>query len=473
MISDDTIVAFSSTVAPAARIILRLSGSRAWALAEALGATDLAAGGVRYAHLSIAAKPGGQTIGAKLPCLTVAFQQPRSYTGEDLIELHLPGNPLLARMILEDLTARGARPAEPGEFTARAYFNCKIDLAEAEGVAAVIAAHSEAELRGARQLLSGELARRLLPAMDLLAETLALLEVGIDFSEEEVTFLTPADLHERVRRIDRWLESLMEESTRFDRLAHEPTTVLVGRPNAGKSTLLNALAGARRAVVSEVAGTTRDALVAEVSLRRGMIRLIDVAGLEVDSEAADTDESPQAEIARQMRARALRTLEQADFAIYVRDVTDTRPPIEIARPVDLHVGTKSDLAAVQTELEQHPARQGAAGQHESLQHEAVQPAPRVTVSARTGANLSDLKDQLDALTFGASAPTVELALTSRHIAALSSARQSLARAGTQVDQPELTAVDLREALENLGQILGHISPDELLGKIFSRFCIGK
>ncbi|HEY2585494.1 MAG TPA: GTPase, partial [Tepidisphaeraceae bacterium] len=304
MISGDTIAAISSAVGPAARVIVRASGGQTLELARLLGAPDEAsASTATLCTLSFA----GLTVRAWV----YLFRSPRSYTGEDLVEFHLPGSPVLARMLLDELLRAGARSADPGEFTARAYFNGRIDLTAAEGVAATIAATGERELAAARQLLAGELARRLAPVMDLLADTLALLEIGIDFSEEDVTFLSSEQVRERVGRADAMLATLLSESARFERLAHEPQVVLVGRPNAGKSTLLNALAGHERAVVSPVAGTTRDVLSAEVVLGRGTVHVVDVAGL--GEEHAPADE----EIQHKMRVHALRAVESADVVVLV------------------------------------------------------------------------------------------------------------------------------------------------------------
>jgi tRNA modification GTPase len=433
--ASDTIAAISSpATGPCARIIVRMSGSKALELARGICQEEL---------------PEPPVIGrtqlriAELPCpaFVYAFRSPRSYSGEDLVEFHIPGNPLLARMLLEELFRRGARQADPGEFTARAYFNGRIDLGEAEGVAATIAAGNEQELSAARQLMTGELSKRLRPIMNELAQTLALIEVGIDFSDEDVTFLSPDQIEQRLRGIDSSLAKLMEESGRFERLGHEPRIVLVGRPNAGKSTLLNVLARHARAVVSPIAGTTRDALAAQVRLKRGLVHVIDVAGIDESTAADDHD------IARQMQARALAEIQAADLVVLLRDVTDAGPPLALSRAADVLVFTKADLGSA--------------------------PSGAMAVSSLTGHGLNELRDRLDELAFGGAAPST-LALNARHLAAIASARDSLKRAMSQLHAgSEILAFDVRESLDLLGGILGNISPDELLGRIFSSFCIGK
>lgn len=391
-----------------------------------------------------------------VPVWVYAFAAPHSYTGQHVVEVHLPGNVLLVRWLMEALIAGGARAAEPGEFTARAYFNGRLDLTEAEGVAATIHAHGQAELDAARQLLAGELARRLRPIMDRLGETLALIEVGIDFSEEDVTILSSEQVTERLVEIDGLLEHLLADSVRFAPLTHQPHAVLVGRPNAGKSTLLNALAGSSRAITSAQAGTTRDALSAEVALPRGIIMLSDVAGLEeeiaerIPSGSADV----HAGIAAAMRRRAMATVEAADFVLLVQDHTDKRPPVPLGRTPHLHILSKQDLAA------SHPS--------------PVMAHPCVGVSVHSGAGLEALRATLDGLIFGAEAPRATLALNDRHLQAVREARSALNRARkAPAGAVELLALDLRAALDALGSIVGAVTPDDLLGTIFSTFCIGK
>lgn len=446
----DTIVAISSAAGSAARAIVRLSGPMARSLVETMAgmSLDWPGGSARLVRLGIR--------GAEVPAWLYLFRAPRSYTGEDTVELHLPGNPLLARWVVEDLIHRGARMAEPGEFTARAYFNGRLDLTEAEGVAATIAASNEAELAAARQLMAGELSRRLAPVMDRLAETLALLEVGIDFSDEDVTFLSDSELRQRLSDVRGDLQRLVSESARFERLSHEPRIVLVGRPNAGKSTLLNALAGSERAIVSPQAGTTRDALSAEVKLASGMVTIIDVAGLEAfDGDDSDGEASAEASIAAQMRRRALEAVREADRVVLVHDLTDPGPPVEAGRTPDLVVRTKVDLLDDQQQIE--------AGEDER----------ECRVSAATGQGMEALRRRLNELAFGGQERST-LALNTRHLQcideAVAATDRALHQAGGAV---EVVALELRSALDALGGVLGVITPDDLLGRVFSRFCIGK
>jgi tRNA modification GTPase len=347
-------------------------------------------------------------------------------------------------MLVQWLISRGARAAEAGEFTARAYFSGKLDLAQSEGVAAAISASGRGELEAARRLMAGELSRRLRPIMDVLAESLALSEVGIDFSEEDISVMAPGQARRRIEMIRGQLDELVSQSSRFERLSHEPTIVLAGRPNAGKSTLINALAGRSRSIVSPIPGTTRDVLSAEITLKRGLVRLLDVAGI---------DESPQGQtgIESQMRQRAESAISQADILVVVKDVTDHRPLIDVSRKADLVVENKIDLVG-----------------------EKCASDDAICISAATGKNLDLLRNDLDRLAFGDSGGGT-LALTARHLSAIDESRRALDRAANLgPDFPlELLAAEFRAALDALGQILGVVTPDDVLGRIFSSFCIGK
>jgi len=284
--------------------------------------------------------------------------------------------------------------------------------------------------------------------MDLLAESLALLEAGIDFSDEGIEFLTLQDVAARIDSVADQLKTLVAESVRFEKLTHEPTIVLAGRPNAGKSTLTNALAGKHRSIVSPQPGTTRDALSVEIVLPRGVARLIDVAGIEESGQSSPS--SPPHEVHEQMRDLAHRAIERADVLVLVRDATDDRADVPLPRTPDLRVVSKSDL------LETLPIS-GAS----------------LPVSAVTGDGLDALRRSLDLAAFASDSVGASLALSGRHLQALDDAISALRRARDVPDSLELLAAEFRAALDALGGILGAVTPDDILGRIFSKFCIGK
>ena len=432
----DTIAAISSATGPAARMIVRISGPAAPALVENLGVAASAGASVRRGNL--------QFSDLSCPAWIYQFVSPRSFTGEDLVELHIPGNPLLARMLLDRLVAGGARLADAGEFTARAFFNGKIDLSQAEGIATAISAQGDLQLLAARRLMAGELAQRIQPAMDSLAETLALIEAGIDFSEEQMEFIGQRQIEAQIDAILDQLKSLALQSQRLEKLTHEPTIVLAGRPNAGKSTLTNALAGQNRSIVSAQAGTTRDALSVDISLPRGTARLIDIAGISGRLSA------PTEKIEHQMEQAAQQAMRQADVLVLVREAGDARETISFPRTSDLRVISKIDLCG-----------------------NSPQEKDSIHLSAITGAGMVELRNALDRIAFGSDLAGASLGLTSRHRQAFDETMTALARAKSVLAFPELLAAEMRLALDNLGQILGIVSPDDIIGKIFSKFCIGK
>lgn len=430
---DSTIVAVSSAAGSAARMIVRVTGDQAFALARRLVDDELPA------------PPAAFRTQIRVETLRIAswlylFAGPRSYTGQDLVEIHLPGNPLLGTSLFNALTTAGARPAEPGEYTARAYFNGRLDLTQAEGVAATVSAANANQLRAARSLLAGELPRRLAPITESLVQLLARIEAQIDFADEGVGEIPADELSVGIWRVRRNLQTLVNQSGRFERISHAPRIVLAGRPNAGKSTLLNALAGCERAMTSPRAGTTRDVLSALAMLPSGQVTLIDAAGL---TEPGDDP----IEIAMQARAHAAAAA--ADVLALVRDPADSLPPPELPREADLTILTKQDI---------HPS-----------------PATHLLgrcVSAHSGWGMASLRADLDRLAFGDSAAGAGLALNARHVRAIDECLGALARIEAAMPA-ELIALELREALDALGSILGQVTPDDILGRVFSSFCIGK
>lgn len=450
MQSNDTIAAISSPAGSAPRGIIRLSGPQSWAIAQSV-LRPMAP--IRpYCWIDAWIEDPALPVGLML------FQTPRSFTGQDIAELHIPGSPALLAMTMQKFLTNGARQAEGGEFSARAFLNGKLDLTEAEGIAATIAARSDHQLRAAASLRQGSLHRWVQQQADNLADLLAMVEAGIDFSDEPgVSFIALDQLQQRLDDISCAMQALESRSVSWEALPAMPTVIMLGRPNVGKSSLLNAISGQQRAIVSPVAGTTRDALSVEISDASRSVRLVDAAGVE-------TDLTPMADLMNDARRQ---TLLRADVILLVIDHTDTDGSLQalLGEVQDIHVWkiivrNKSDLSAG---LRASPA--------------AI-PLPWISASAKTGDSLPALRTMLFDYAHR-QAPVTEdcLTLNSRHQVLLRQASAAVQRAGEILASsgqfPELLAADLRAALDDLGAISGTISSDDVLGRIFSSFCIGK
>lgn len=448
MLTGDTIVAVSSAPPPAERVVIRLSGPASVGVARAM-CTHWQEG--RGAWLA-GWRAGGGEGGVEVPATLAVFPKPGSYTGEDVVEIGLPGSPWVITTVMESLLRQpGVRHAEAGEFTARAFLMGKLDLTAAEGVAAAVSAGDQRQLKAARQLLSGTLAHETRAMVEKLASLLALLEAGIDFTEEDITFISPDHLKQGIDSLMETTEDLLARGRVFGRVAVLPTVALVGVPNAGKSTLLNRLTGKARAVTSDTAGTTRDAIAEEVMLARGRVRLIDTAGLEDRSKSG---EGVLGEIESSMQHRTRTAAETADVLVEVRAIDHAEGAWPLVRRPDLRVVTKSDLGEVWG---------GGGGEADGS----------VAVSALTGAGIEELRRRLDGLCFGEGGGE-GLALTSRHLLHLHDALAGLGRARSAMGLgDELAAAGLREALDALGRITGEVSSDDVLGRVFATFCIGK
>jgi len=462
---DDTIVAISSAPGNAPRGIIRLSGPAAHAWIDRVfepnnGSTLADAGGRRrYAGRAWIDED------VAVPAEAYSFRAPVSYTRQDLVELHTIGaRPVLA-MLLDRLTALGARPAEPGEFTARAFFAGAMDLTCVEGVAALIAARNDAQLRASHALLHGRLSRQTSALRAQLADLLALVEADIDFAEEPIDFLDLPAVTADLCSVIAALSALVHESACVERLDALPTVMLTGPPNAGKSTLFNRLTGMDRVIASAVAGTTRDIVASPLKLADGEVSLLDSAGLAtLTSDALER-------LAEQM---ARRQLAAVDVVVVVADVN--------APPADA-------LDLLQDALTERPwciAVNKIDTVFEADVSAWIARAPRpeavIPVSARTGQGVTRLAGYLNSLVFTSSDRIAadRLALSNRQLNALREALHALEAARQwcmQIDahhvHTELLAVHLREAVEALGLLEGRMTTDDLLDRIFSRFCIGK
>ncbi len=429
----DTIVALASPPGRSPRALIRISGPASHPLltSKCEATPTLQLGAARF-HV---------TDQLSLPILYVIGRGPRTYTGEDSAELLIPGNPALIDRVLAALIREpGIRLATPGEFTARAYLNGKLTLDQAEGVAASVAAQTSEQLTAARDLLSGATGARYHAWSHELATLLALVEAGIDFADQEdVVAIAPADLD---RRIHALLSAMEAQHGGPSESRHSlPRIVLAGTPNAGKSTLFNALLGHARTVVSPVAGTTRDAIEEILDLSRdapgaGQVLLVDLAGLDASSGGA---------IHNQAQSTAASAIQSADAVLHC-DPSGLFPALTTAAPT-IRVRTKADLPASTT---------------------AAQTIP---VCALDGWNLSTLRRTIADVACSTNAAT---AVLPRHQRALEQTVIHLQEALTQTHaSAEMTAGSLRLALDALGELTGRISPDEVIGRIFSTFCIGK
>ena len=469
----DTIVAVATANGAAGIGVVRLSGPRAIAIAQALrgsrpsastsGLPPLREREARYGRFRDA---DGEVIDDGL---MIAFEGPRSFTGEDVVELQGHGNPRLLARVLARCIELGARAARPGEFSERAFLEGKLDLAQAEAVADLISASSDAALRAARRSLDGVFSAR----VDELVEALTLLrvhvEAAIDFPEEEIDFLAAPELAMRLAHVEALHGALCRDAERGVRLIDGLHVVIVGAPNAGKSALMNALAGAERAIVTPIAGTTRDVL-REVLRFDGLeLTLVDTAGLR------DTEDVVEAEGIRRARAE----LANADLVLAVLDDRDAEAAAARLRAEWAHLPSRRAHApSTPTILWLHTHADLTAPAH----REALRDDGRhLWLDTPRGVGLEALRAALrsaagvDEALIGRTEGGGAFSARERHVEAIRRAGAHLAEAAAQlsVRQGELAAEDLRLAQDALGEITGRVSSDALLGRIFSSFCIGK
>ncbi len=384
--------------------------------------------------------------------IAIFYPNPHSYTGEDVLELQAHGGTALMQIVLSRCIALGARQAEPGEFTRRAYLNDKMDLAQAEAVADVINAATVEAAKSAVRSLSGEFSQRINALLLKLIDLRMYVEACLDFPEEEIDFITQGRVGEKLGAIAAELSSVFANAKQGSLLREGINVVLVGQPNVGKSSLMNQLAGEEIAIVTSIAGTTRDTIKNAIQINGVPLHIIDTAGLR------ETDD----EVEKFGIARTWRATETANIALLLIDaahgITDTeksildRLPQEIAK---IWVHPKIDVT-------QEPA----------LIEEKNQ-ATHIYLSAKTGVGVELLKAQLLKLAGYQSNSEGVFMARARHLQALAEVEAHLRLAVSQISSAELVAEELRLAQESLSSITGEFTPDDLLGEIFSKFCIGK
>ncbi len=442
----DTIAAVATAYGRAGIGVVRISGPATQQLSVALIGKVPAE---RRATLSAFRDAGGEVIDRGI---ALYFPAPRSYTGEDVLEIQAHGGVALLRMLLRRCVELGARVAEPGEFTKRAFLNDKIDLAQAESVADLIDASSADAVRSAQRSLGGDFSRRIAAIRDQLIEVRALFEAALDFPEEEVELIDRYGVQEKLVSLRDAISTLNESATQGNLLREGVQVVLTGAPNVGKSSLMNRLAEEEVAIVTELPGTTRDVLRRELVVSGLPVHVIDTAGLR------DSDDP----VERIGVERSLRQIGQADIVLEVREAINPDSASRGEVPLQLGEGAYKIIVINKIDLIGAIPKTAVAEGCET-----------VWLSAKTGAGLDHLRQAL--LRAGGREATDEVPFMARerHIACLRRALDRVDRARDEIARLELCAEELRLAQRDMGEIIGEFSADDLLGEIFSRFCIGK
>ncbi|MCX6896639.1 MAG: tRNA uridine-5-carboxymethylaminomethyl(34) synthesis GTPase MnmE [Verrucomicrobia bacterium] len=471
MFLDDTIAAIATPLGEGGLAVIRLSG------ANALAVADKSFSPVGKSSLKPSAAPTHTIQYGKIvrdgrdvdEVLVAVMRAPRTFTREDTVEITCHGGLLPAKLVLDTVLANGARAAEPGEFTRRAFLNGRLDLAQAEAVADLIHSRTELALRAANEQLAGKLSQRINQLRDDLMRTLAHVEAYIDFPEEDIPQETSAQLLARLERGVAFMDELLRTADEGQILRRGIRAAIVGRPNVGKSSLLNQLLGHDRAIVSPIAGTTRDTIEETANIRGLPVVFVDTAGLR---EAGD-------EIEREGIRRSHESLARAEFILHVLDASepltaaDEKYLAEFAGKKRILVRNKIDLPR---KLELPQGRAGSPLPADGA-HGVTRPTV-VDVCSVRGQGIEALKDAIKELVWAGEvrAEMLQVAISSRHQDALARARAAALlaigsfRSGQHL---ELVAVDLRIAVNAVGEIVGKTTTEDLLDSIFSQFCIGK
>ena len=441
-----TICALASALGQGGIGVVRVSGSQSGEIAQKmLGHIPKA----RYAHYGSFFNQEGVEIDKGV---ALFFPGPNSFTGEDVLELQGHGGILVIRSLLESAMALGAVAAEPGEFSKRAFLNGKMDLVQAEAVADIIDASSEQSARSALRSLSGEFSEQVNALTKALIDLRVFVEATIDFSDEEIDFLASGEVKLKVEQIESDIQNILSSAEQGAILREGLTIAIAGKPNAGKSSLLNALTQVPSAIVTDIAGTTRDVLKETIHVNGMPLNIIDTAGLHNSEDKVEQEGIK----------RAYSEIERADVILMVFDAQDKTPDLSIlpsgieGKPIIL-IKNKVDLT----------------GESTGIMHSDEQ--TQLSLSAKQSQGIDLLRQELSSIAGLSDTGEGVLLARKRHIIALESALDSTRHALDQLNNSasELVAEDLRQAAQYLGSITGEFSSDDLLGEIFSSFCIGK
>ena len=452
---DDTIVALATPPGIGAIGVIRLSGSEAFQVADLLfPSKNLMNQQSHTLHVGLL-KESGNVIDEVVIAL---FKGPRSYTGEDVVEISCHGSPYIHQQVLQACINNGARIAKPGEFTQRAFLHGKLDLTQAEAVAELISSNTEASHKSALHNIRGGFSQVLKDLREQLIKFSALIELELDFSQEDVEFADRSELHKLVSDSVHKIAGLLNSFKLGNVIKNGVQVAIVGKPNAGKSTLLNTLLNENRAIVSEIPGTTRDTIEEVINIAGILFRLVDTAGIR--EHTSGSIESMGIE-------KSLEKIEQSDIVLYLFDVNDMEPAklSNIASKLELE-GRKFFLAGNKSDLLSND--------------QAVQifQLPNILfISAKINQGIAELKDRLVDMVLQGQVQTEDVIITnSRHYHALQEMNRSLLDVQQGLDNniaSDLVALDIRRCLYFLGEITGEITHEDQLDFIFSKFCIGK
>jgi len=453
---DDTIVALATPPGVGAIGVIRISGQQALPIVDAMfPSKDLVSQSTHTVHVGLL------HVDNKVldEVVVTLFKSPRSYTGEDVVEISCHGSPFVQRQIVDTIVRFGARLARPGEFTQRAFLKGKLDLTQAEAVADLIASGTEAAQRAALQGLRGGFSAELKQLREQLIQFSSLLELELDFSQEDVTFADRTQLKELLNRLAATTQALLSSFKLGNVIKNGVSVAIVGKPNAGKSTLLNSLLNENRAIVSEIAGTTRDTIEEVINIEGILFRLIDTAGLRANT----VDQIEQVGI-----ERSYEKMRAADLVLYLFDVAD--PVKEVKQWAKgaaeqglrfLLVGNKIDLASAPL-LDQHSSQL---------------PVVPLLIAAKDKTNVDALQKAMVQEVLSGQLLHENIVVTNeRHYQALLQVALALADTKKGIEEglaSDLVALEIRRCLQYLGEITGEITNEEQLDFIFSKFCIGK
>ncbi len=473
---DETIVAISS--APGAGLvgIVRLSGPEALTIADGITQTTN--------DQPLSQRPGAtRTFGhvlldetGRIPVDLYVFRAPRSYTRQDMVEIHAPGSAPVLEIIRKRCLDRGARPAEAGEFTARAFLSGAMDLTKAEAVAGAIRAESDTQLRASRRMMDGDLSLAIQNTRDRLAEMLALVEADIDFSEEPIDFISPEKLRERLDEVSQRLAGWLAGCVSVERFDALPRILLFGPPNAGKSSLMNQLSGTSRAICAAVAGTTRDVLAAPITLGKTSASVpASTMGEAILLDTAGVDKSED-EIIAQARKLTLSTAQRVDVVCVV---------IDLSTPHDEHLRETLESLSLPRLVIAANKRDLVSDKETATRISALRAwglGEVYEISATAGQGLEALRGAFANALANQTVTTVgeSLIISERQRHAVTTANEAIRRAASlaesateTIDCADLVAFELREALDLLGTVTGAVTTTDLLTQVFANFCIGK